>query len=333
MYTNAKSIISKLDELTLLVADEKPDIILITESWCNHDITNAMINIPGYNLDTNLRQDRCDTMNGIGVGLLVYSKIGLVLKKINMDNDFNQFCKFSIMNDKDDEKLNVTLIYRPPNSNNENVDELMKLLQSTELHELIIGDFNVPSIDWTVGNASDWKGRRLIECADAAKLTQIVDFATHNKGNILDLMFTNRPESAVNIESLGYLNKCDHQVLNLTIEYSSSLKSSDELVYDWSKADNDGMNAYFRNLEWKTLLNGKNAEESWQAIKSGITTGMNNFVPKKPRRINKNPVWLTRQCKKALTKKRLAWKKYKSDNSGYSLTAYKKAEAECKKNY
>ena len=38
MYTNAQSIVNKIDELRSFAVDLKPDIILINESWTNKDI-------------------------------------------------------------------------------------------------------------------------------------------------------------------------------------------------------------------------------------------------------------------------------------------------------
>jgi hypothetical protein len=52
----------------------EPDIILLTESWCNSTTTDAALALEGYNLETELRRDRTDTSAGIGGGLLVYTR-------------------------------------------------------------------------------------------------------------------------------------------------------------------------------------------------------------------------------------------------------------------
>ena len=41
VFLNARSIISKKNELNIMVDDIKPNIIGITESWANNDITDA----------------------------------------------------------------------------------------------------------------------------------------------------------------------------------------------------------------------------------------------------------------------------------------------------
>jgi hypothetical protein len=35
-----------------------PDLILLTETWCNEQILNAFLDIPGYELLQDLRKDR-----------------------------------------------------------------------------------------------------------------------------------------------------------------------------------------------------------------------------------------------------------------------------------
>jgi hypothetical protein len=109
------------------VADLKPDIIMICEAWTSPEITNAELSVEGYNLEVELRKDREDTLNGIGGGLLIYTKIGLVIRK-NLKFDkikFNQFCALTVIA-KD--PLNLLLVYRPPNSGINNTEELCRIL-------------------------------------------------------------------------------------------------------------------------------------------------------------------------------------------------------------
>ena len=62
------SLVNKINELWILTKDEEPDVILITESWCNEEGSNALLNIPGYCIEPELRLNQTDTLNGIGGG-------------------------------------------------------------------------------------------------------------------------------------------------------------------------------------------------------------------------------------------------------------------------
>jgi len=68
LYTNAQSLAGKVNELSCIASDIKPDIIALTETWCNNDITNAVISIDGYEIVPDLRMDRMDTGGGRGGG-------------------------------------------------------------------------------------------------------------------------------------------------------------------------------------------------------------------------------------------------------------------------
>ena len=78
----------------MVACDLKPDIILANETWCNNNITNATLQIDGYDICPELRQDRKDTKNGIGGGLLCYVRPGLSILSCDTDSEFNQYSKF-----------------------------------------------------------------------------------------------------------------------------------------------------------------------------------------------------------------------------------------------
>ena len=52
---NARSIVNKIAHLRRLVSKNKPDIVLVTESWCNHNVSNDSILIDGYHMARNDR--------------------------------------------------------------------------------------------------------------------------------------------------------------------------------------------------------------------------------------------------------------------------------------
>ena len=83
-----QSVFNKLNKLASCAAEERPDFILLTETWCNASINNAALSLPGYQLETDLRKDRENTANGIGGGLLVYTKNGI---KVVSSRSFHAF--------------------------------------------------------------------------------------------------------------------------------------------------------------------------------------------------------------------------------------------------
>ena len=173
-----------------------------------------MIQINGYYIDNELRVDKQHSTNGVGAGILIYVRNGLKVFKIDDQNSFNQYCRFFISADDLSEKLNFTVIYRSPNSSEANNEYLATLINSLNFNEanIILGDFNFPNINWNIFQC-DNKARSFLDVVSDQSLTQIVNFPTHCKGNILDLILTNQPDSLLNIDDLGNLHTSDHTMI------------------------------------------------------------------------------------------------------------------------
>jgi hypothetical protein len=93
--------------------------------------------------------DRENTAGGRGGGLLVYAKNGLKVFKLDKVTEFDQYCKFLICN------VTFYLVYRSPNSppppTTEVIHSLENLLKSVNKNSVMIGDFNLPDVDWMEG--------------------------------------------------------------------------------------------------------------------------------------------------------------------------------------
>ena len=75
LYFNSYSILSKIELLRAEALLLEPDVILIAESFCRADITDAYLSIAGY--QTTCRRDGRDTAGGRGRGLLIYVREGI----------------------------------------------------------------------------------------------------------------------------------------------------------------------------------------------------------------------------------------------------------------
>ena len=155
-------------------------MILLTETWCNDQITDVFLKIPGYELQTDLRRDRTDTRNGIGGGLLVYARTGVNILSLDNAEDFNQYCTFTVGERKEEQQF--YLVYSSPNATEEQTERLVELVKSAGKRSLLIGDFNLPTIAWEHGTASGPTARNFLEACQEAHLEQLVTFPTHVRG-------------------------------------------------------------------------------------------------------------------------------------------------------
>ena len=91
---------NKRHELAAIVNERKPSIVCVTESWLKSVVADHELKLDGYEL--RIRRDRQDTTDGIGGGILVWARKGLVATPITCDK------RRRLLNSK---------IVVPPNSN------------------------------------------------------------------------------------------------------------------------------------------------------------------------------------------------------------------------
>jgi Reverse transcriptase (RNA-dependent DNA polymerase)/Endonuclease-reverse transcriptase len=326
LYTNAQSLASKLEELTATAEILSPDIILLTETWTNSTVNNANMTIPGYRIEERL--DRSDTANGIGGGLIIYVKDKYVTVPYTNNSIFNQYT--GIILKTNSRQLTFLLIYRPPSSGSENTEELCKLISDLKRDTFIIGDFNMPGINWNAETA-DAKGRMLLERTAAEGLEQLVDFKTHVRGNILDLVLTNSPEKVISVTDEGRLGRSDHCMILVKIESSLKTKVSHTKITCWKRGNYENIRWNLQNVRWHEMIGSKNIEDSWNIFKKEVgkqvAQEIPNFIPSGKQK----PKWLTREILRLISQKKKAWKKVLSNSSVKNETEYNDIAKKLKK--
>ena len=153
MNVNAQSLKYKMDEFKNIVDRENPHIIRVTETWGKEWMGDAIFSLKDYN---HYRDDR-EEKGGGGTLLYISKKLGQracrPLNETTNDKHFrsNVWCWVTPTNNS--KKMLVGSIYRSPNSSRENNRLLLEQLERAndiagENRVLIMGDFNIPDIDW-----------------------------------------------------------------------------------------------------------------------------------------------------------------------------------------
>ena len=149
---NFHSVVNKVPEFLCLVAVEKPDIIIGTESWLSPDINNSEVFPPGY---VAFRADRKSrTVRSGGVFILVQDNL-----RCTEETDFQTACELLWV------KLEVTgsnPLYtgsycKPKEDDLESLIELRKSLERVSLKKgnvWLLGDFNMHALDWAENTPS-----------------------------------------------------------------------------------------------------------------------------------------------------------------------------------
>ena len=297
-------------------------LLFVTESWLKPGIPNAVFTPMGFNT---IRNDRTSRQGG-GVLLLYKNTLQVMEVKStsaanNSPNDnFELICVDLIL-----EKTTIRFccVYIPPDyarikQNITTVCNAIKKITPKTDPLYILGDFNLPAIDWIHSTSHDPSGKTFLEfCADNG-LTQCIEEATHNKGNTLDILLMN-PAAANLLQSSTVLppmcSTCDHSLISFNIRFQEScLKQTNTGYPDYKKGNYDKINEELRKVNWELLIkNSMNLQHFYDQFISLLNSMIETHIPKKFKRnyVHRHPKRIRRLFKDKLS----AYKRSKRDSS------------------
>ena len=160
MYTNAQSIMNKLCELSNLMNEKRPDVCCITEFGAGENVLDSEITIAGYTI---YRKNHESGTGGPGKGLAIYVKDTLFhsccLEMTSLNTNTFDCAIWVRIKLSAKSSIVVGNVYRSPSAND---DKNLALLESLKLveklkdtHFVVMGDFNLPKINWLTGEVKD----------------------------------------------------------------------------------------------------------------------------------------------------------------------------------
>ena len=298
-FFNAQSVVKKMDELRAIATSEMPDIIAITETWANEAIGDAHLKIDGYEIIG--REDRKDTMGGRGGGIVIHAVKSLHAWKIEVASSFNQIAVIKMRCGSVEIKLHV--IYRSPNSNDQNNAALCDHIGEMRGVNVLIGDFNMPDIDWGNGVAGS-RGRKFFEMATEKSLEQHVEEATHISGNKLDLILSDKEGLISDVKMMGRVGRSDHELIAFQIKVEKKNNGKAPPRRNFRRAKYEEMKKELKKVDWMRNLSGKEVNEIWEVIQSKLNELIRRYVPLQKTSKKNDPQWMDSEIKRLIRKKR-----------------------------
>ena len=306
---------------------EKPDIIMITESWINtrdkHNLAEVALN--GYNMFAKCR------LHKSGGGVLLYVKKGIKavqLNKADVDAYDSLYIETAVRN----RKYVIGVIYRPPKQNEDNDKALYKEIKDLikNKNAVICGDFNNPSVNWST-LSGDREGQRLVDFSEEAFLHQAVDTPTRGN-NILDLVFTNGSDLIDSCEVGEPLASSDHNIIRIKLNLQIKTRDNTLLIPNYRRANFENMRRELDNVNWEHLLDVHCIDELYSRFTAKLKAIEKNNIPYRQRRVDKcKPAWMTNCLKKMITDKRKAYKKHKLTQTTLDFQSYISLKRTCEK--
>nr|VZI44070.1 unnamed protein product [Spirometra erinaceieuropaei] len=325
IYTNARSVLSKLDELRIHTYDLHPDVISIKETWLSDHVDDRELMLPGFQL---FRRDR---ENKRGGDTVTFVKNGLHVSEKTAQLTCSTQALWLTIRAPGSQSLDILTVYRLPRNDPDADAQLLEELRlfSTRPTTLIVGDFNAPHIDWSPASADCSEttfDQQLLRTSDNLLLTQHVMFPTRvregQQMNYLDLVFTKSSDNINVVNCLPPLSQSDHVVLmwEYTL-FSLPAQPLDSRPNIW-RGDFGQMKKDLSPIEWASTLSG-DVEEAWCHFKELVHNLVSNHCPIMRRRLTNRPRWLTPSLKKEVNKKRKLWKRSLTDRTPEYLSSYK----------
>ena len=334
LYTNCRSLSNKMDELRSLVSKEEPDIIALTETWVNCSKNNfkAEYSIPNYTLLNNDRTDR----KGGGVMLFIKNNHSTTEVTYEGHNPLTESIWAEIAIDTAaNKRLKIGTIYRPPNIS-EDLDaclheEIRYFTSNNNQDVIILGDFNLPDINWD-DKTGPGASQRLIEVVNDQFLFQCVQEPTR-LGNILDLVLTNDEHKVHSIKVEEHLGNSDHNIIRGQIDCNTSHKINLNKIPNFNRADWYEIKRKLDDLDWPSTFDGINADEMFNKLVTILNTLTNQHIPYKTQRPDsiKKPGWMTMDITRKITLKKSCYKQMKSNNTPETHQIYKNAQKSVRK--
>ena len=246
---------TKMHELHGYLHTNKPDIVILNETWLKKSILDTEIlpdNYKIFRLDRSQKTHPWDPTqpkkfrkNGGGVLIGHRNDLEVASNKINIASAQAELLSvmFRLPSGK---KLCISTFYRVGTLGIENFTEFsnhFKLLASKNRIDkhILIGDFNINNVLWPDGHTNCYLHKSFVDfLINDLSHTQLISSPTHSAGNILDLMFTNIPDSIKSIRVLDHCESClsDHFGISFNIDFSVRRKKrSIKKVYNYSKAN------------------------------------------------------------------------------------------------
>ena len=292
-----------------------PDVIVITETHLDNTIQSCeFIDTGKY---ATYRQDR--NTHGGGVAIFMKSHLAPYVTDVYEGDDL-----VAIQLSHQGWKTHLCSYYRPPS--NPDFSVLREYLTTVDNNEdvYLLGDFNLPDIIWDTVSVKTKTNRRtlhneFLETISEFGLTQHVMVPTHEKGNTLDLVITNKPELVHAVEIIPGLS--DHYAtiargknpLISALAAKSSKLPSTRPFYLLHKIDPTAVDGRFKILASRIsqmVASRSPIEQVWYTFSEGMSDILDG-IPKSNRRgINKS--WMTRECLHQIRRRKRAFKRWKN---------------------
>jgi len=327
VHFNARSLNSlTVDYIRNVFENSSVDIICVTETWLNADISDSKLNINGYTL---FRKDRCNGKRGGGVA--IYCKKYINAKIVNFV-DSNPIESINLDIKTHEIEILVSCVYNPDKSND--LGPFFNAFATQVInydYVICCGDFNVNLLS---NEAATSEIFNMLSLAALSVVNSILPtrYCSRNAPSLLDYFAVSDLSKVLFFNQIDFVS--DHDLIFCTFNLPiASIPHSETFQFrDFSKIDYNALYTDTMLIPWKDCWSFSNVNDKLEFFTSCVNYLYELHVPISVHRVvNKSCPWFTTAVKKALKKRSTARNKWKKNPNESNWTAYKQARNDAMK--
>jgi len=220
-YCNVQSITNKLAEFEVLASSAVSfDMFAFSETWLGSDFSNAIF---PPDIKNRFAIYRCDRIGRKGGGVALFVKNSMNSVEIALPKF--ELIEVLLVKLVSNTSLYICVLYRSPGFDKaslQEVKQLFQFLQKFNGSKIIVGDFNLPGVNWELFalEPSNKYVTSVLAAMSSDGFSQLVASPTHRQGNILDLVLSNDHSIVSDVNVVENFSTSHHFAINFSVNYN-----------------------------------------------------------------------------------------------------------------
>ena len=324
IYSNLQSLLSKKKEIEHFLDTNKVHLMFFTECWVDETHQPIELYIPGF-------QEPIIHLKKRG-GACIYVSDTLAFEEVTPPNKVEDSVWLKISTEDKTTRL-YACIYKSPNSsheNNQNLNENLEWASNRFKEVIIVGDFNLPDVNWTNNSASSACSQCFLETLTDSSYCQLVTentrFRSGQNPSLLDLVLVSDPNLVSSIEYLEPFGKSDHCTLRFVAKNKQNLRKNMKQKLNHKKIDNDSFRERITAHQWDGVFSEENDfHDAYEFFNDISKNAIKECTPVYKTQEMRRAPWSTKLIGKLADKKRRQWDKYRRTEDPADYSRYQDA--------
>ena len=327
---------NKMDDLQMLIASNKPDIMFFTEVIPKaqvNPIFKPLVELKGHDVYTNFNFTDCN-IGASGIrGTAIYVRVDIKSTEVKIKSGFRDHIWVEI-NLKKGDSLLCSCMYRSPTNEKEAsigsttkaCNVILEAVKGNNTHLIICGDFNYPSIDWEYEFVHEQTNiikpfiNTIQNCYLYQHVFESTRFRDGNEPSQPDLIFSNEERMIHQLRQNPGLGDSDHTCINFVLNCYAEV-SNPITRPNYFKANYKNIRERLSKIIWSSKLHG-NFTTAYLMFVEILDSSMEGCIPEYKSGSSKKNIYLTPEAIRKKNLKNKIWRRYTRNKSSYDKRRY-----------